>query len=311
MTCESPIFIFKGLDPAQYPDGLKVPCGRCLLCRIRRKSEWTDRMIHELNYHDGALFVTLTYDSNKVPIGDKGYMTLRKRDLQLFLKRLRKALEPRRIRYYAAGEYGDPSKEIITSSGTRLKTVGDRPHYHLIIYGMRPTLDDKYELHRAWMDPETGYAIGHIKVGLAERHSIQYVAGYVVDKLSGPLGDQEYAEKGREPLFCLMSKGIGRKYVQEDAKRLEEDISYTINGAKRQLPRYYVKKLDIEPERLRALADDTERKRIRAKTGHNETEIELYKNHGSQFKEYYDHDTKIQHQRSRNAQARIERSSKK
>jgi len=311
MTCESPIYIYKGLDPVLYPDGLKVPCGKCLLCRIRRKSEWTDRMIHELNYHDGALFVTLTYDSNKVPIGDKGYMTLRKQDLQLFMKRLRKALEPRRIRYYAAGEYGDPSKEIITRSGTRLKTVGERPHYHLIIYGMRPTLDDKYELHRAWMDPESGYAIGYIKVGLAERYSIQYVAGYVVDKLSGPLGDQEYKEKGREPLFCLMSKGIGREYVQEDAKRLEEDISYTINGAKRQLPRYYVKKLNIQPERLRALADDTERKRVRAITGHDKTEIELYKKHGSQFKEYYDHDKKVQHQKSVNAQARIERSSKK
>ena len=311
MTCESPIYIYKGLDPILYPDGLKVPCGRCLLCRIRRKSEWTDRMIHELNYHDGALFVTLTYDSNKVPVGDKGYMTLRKKDLQLFMKRLRKALEPRRIRYYACGEYGDPSKVIRKNNGVIIHTVGDRPHYHLIIYGMRPTLDDKYELHRAWMDPQSGYAIGHIKVGLAERHSIQYVAGYVVDKLSGPLGDQEYKEKGREPIFCLMSKGIGREYVQEDAKRLEEDISYTINGAKRQLPRYYVKKLNIQPERLRALADETERKRVRAITGHNETEIELYKKHGSQFKEYYDRDRKMQLQKSRNAQARIERSSKK
>ena len=162
MTCEKPIIIFKGLDPVLYPDGLKVPCGKCLLCRIRRKSEWTDRLTHELGYHEGALFVTLTYDPAYVPIGDKGYMTLRKRDLQLYIKRLRKALEPRRIRYYACGEYGDPSKEIRTRNGYLLRTIGERPHYHLIVYGMRPTLDDKYELHRAWMDPDTGYAIGHL-----------------------------------------------------------------------------------------------------------------------------------------------------
>ena len=67
MTCEKPIIIFKGLDPVLYPDGLKVPCGKCLLCRIRRKSEWTDRLTHELGYHDGALFVTLTYDPAYVP----------------------------------------------------------------------------------------------------------------------------------------------------------------------------------------------------------------------------------------------------
>ena len=51
--------------------------------------------------------------------------TLRKRDYQLFMKRLRKAFPNDKIRFYAAGEYGP-------------KTL--RPHYHAILFGLH--LDD-------------------------------------------------------------------------------------------------------------------------------------------------------------------------
>ena len=57
-----------------------------------------------------AQFITLTYDTSTVPITRNGYMSLDKRDLQLFFKRLRKSqgkdstgasMPP--IKYYAVG----------------------------------------------------------------------------------------------------------------------------------------------------------------------------------------------------------------
>ncbi len=73
--------------------------------------------------------MTLTYDDEHLPINDyvdsdgviHGKPTLRKRDVQLFLKRLRKNYKyDNHIKYFCCGEYGG-------------KTF--RPHYHLIIFG--------------------------------------------------------------------------------------------------------------------------------------------------------------------------------
>ena len=58
-------------------------------------------------------------------------MSLRKRDFQLFMKRLRKKYSDDRIRFYACGEYGSETF---------------RPHYHAILFGLH--LDD-LELYKS------------------------------------------------------------------------------------------------------------------------------------------------------------------
>ena len=98
-----------------------VPCGKCLSCRCDYSREWSNRMILELRNHDKAIFLTLTYNNEHLPFSDKGFPSLNKRDVQLFLKRLRKHFCDRKIRYYLAGEYGSRTQ---------------RPHYHAIIYGI-------------------------------------------------------------------------------------------------------------------------------------------------------------------------------
>ena len=85
MQCTAPITLFK-VGKQYYPQGLQVPCGKCLACRIKNRKEWQIRMLHELNYHDDAVFLTLTYSDEYLPDNN----TLVKRDLQLFIKRLRK-----------------------------------------------------------------------------------------------------------------------------------------------------------------------------------------------------------------------------
>ena len=98
---------------------LLVNCRKCLECRQKRANEWAVRCMAEAHNYEHNAFITLTYEKNPI--------TLQKRDLQLFFKRLRKALLGVKIKYFAVGEYG---------------TQRWRPHYHAIIFGY--DFPDKY-----------------------------------------------------------------------------------------------------------------------------------------------------------------------
>lgn len=104
------------LRPIVLPLKGIVPCGKCLECKMAASEEWSARICLEAkscNYN--CQFITLTYNDDNLP--QEG---VKIKEIQDFLKRLRKAIYPLRVRYFACGEYGS-------------KTL--RPHYHLIIFG--------------------------------------------------------------------------------------------------------------------------------------------------------------------------------
>lgn len=201
-------------------DGVPFPCGQCLACRINRRRVWTLRLILENFYHEKASFVTLTYNDENLPYSLKGVPCLCKRDIQLFLKRLRKRFGEVKLRYYAVGEYG-----------TRTR----RPHYHLLIFGLSPfDLDSVFyqyggksgDRRRSILSDTWGYGLCH--VGEVTRESIQYVAGYVTKKFTkkGDSYAREFAVMSRKP-------GIGSQAVSEIAAVLQ---SYNLEErSKRQL----------------------------------------------------------------------------
>ena len=116
MYCIQPITIQVPIKGFKAFQDLAVPCGKCIGCRIAKRKEWSLRMLHELTYHPQSSFITLTYDDYHLPSDN----SLKKRHLQLFIKRLRKNLGERRIKYFACGEYGGQTM---------------RPHYHAILFG--------------------------------------------------------------------------------------------------------------------------------------------------------------------------------
>ena len=96
MKCVKPISFQKGR--VVY----KVACGQCIGCRINKSEEWSLRLKHELLSSKKAVFVTLTYRDT-----DYCGASLRKRDAQLFIKKLRRYYEDYlAIRYFMVGEYG-------------------------------------------------------------------------------------------------------------------------------------------------------------------------------------------------------------
>lgn len=187
-----------------------------MACRIARTAEWSLRIQHELKGKDGC-FITLTYE-NMPPNG-----SLVKEDLVKFMKRLRKRLNLP-IKFYACGEYGE---------------INERPHYHLIIIGWNP--DDLVSptnngknvspfLYKVW--PE-----GFNSVGSITPKSVAYVCGYVRKKLTGQMAKEKYGD--RIPPFSLMSKGLGKEYVIQNAQRLNDKGYVTVRGSKVPIPRYY------------------------------------------------------------------------
>jgi len=69
---------------------LAFPCGQCYNCKMRRVNGWAFRLDQEFQVADSAHFLTITYDTQYVPINDNLQLTLRKHDLQKLFKRIRK-----------------------------------------------------------------------------------------------------------------------------------------------------------------------------------------------------------------------------
>lgn len=170
--------------------GVAFGCGQCMMCRIDRRRVWVHRMALEALTHPESAFVTLTYDKEHLPHGG----SLVPRDLQLWLKRLRKKAGA--VRFFGVGEYGDQTW---------------RPHYHVALFGCGRGHSDL--IREAW-EPR-----GFIHVGDLTVHSASYVAGYVTKKMTGK-DDERLC--GRFPEFARMSlrPGIGAPAVQSIAHAL-------------------------------------------------------------------------------------------
>lgn len=224
--CTKPIRLYfkSGTAKYKYKDGLEVPCGKCLACRIAKRNEWSLRLLHELDSHDDAIFSTLTYSPEKIPACG----SLLKSDLQKFFKRLRRDISPKKIKYFACGEYG---KQTF------------RPHYHAIIYGVG--LKDKNLIDDNWQQ-------GHTYHGLVEINSIRYVAQYIDDKLTGEMAYETYIANNLEAPFRLSSLGLGASWCDSNADQLKAKQTIRYRGINIALPRYYLKRLELDTsERLK------------------------------------------------------------
>lgn len=195
--------------------------------------------------HTDNAFVTLTYSEENLPYVDTSSLaTLRPKDLQDWLKRFRKAIQPAKIRYYAVGEYGDRS---------------ERPHYHAALFGFPSCRRGRTDHRRAVCCDvcelvKKTWGHGGVDLGLLERSSAQYVAGYVTKKLTGKTDPRL---RGRHPEFCRMSlrPGIGADAMHEVASsllthNLEKkliDVPMSLRHGAHQLPlgRYLRRKLRV------------------------------------------------------------------
>lgn len=180
---------------------IPIPCGSCAGCRIDYSRNWAARCMLESVYHEHKYFITLTYNDDHLPKEDivnpltgevMSVATLKKRDFQLFMKRLRKAIAPQKVRVFYSGEYGDRT---------------DRPHFHCILYGYAfPDKQFFYSVKDGHKRPYrvpggTDYYIsnelaalwknGHCLISGVDTRSCMYVASYCSKKVSKPKNERD------------------------------------------------------------------------------------------------------------------------
>lgn len=199
-------------------ESIPVDCGKCYQCVAKRTSQWSFRIRQEERISSSSYFITLTYDTQHVPITKNGYMTLNPEDLQKFFKRLRK-LNNTKIKYYAVGEYGGKT---------------NRPHYHVIIFNC-----DIETIEKTWK-------LGGVHYGQVSGASIGYCLKYLCKDGRIPMhrNDDRIKEFGR------MSKGLGASYINEKTIKFHtlpltilDRVHLVIDEKKVSMPRYYKDKI--------------------------------------------------------------------
>lgn len=226
---------------SEYPDAIKIPCGKCAGCRAQKTREWADRMILELDHSKKGIFLTLTYDNDHVPIRyqcttGESVLTLNKRDVQLFMKRLKKRFPDCEIRRVVKGEYGKNTH---------------RPHYHLALYGIGledfKDLDIKGKNELGDIYYKSDYLAndiwwnGFCLLTDISWNTCAYIAKYMKKKDLGLVTD-EYVMRFEEPEFFDMSRnpGIGL-YYPIDHPDYAEKSKYYIGDQKGAVEIYFPK----------------------------------------------------------------------
>lgn len=269
MSCATPLRAWRtrdggvqviGKGSSGPVDGISqflLPCGKCIMCRLRYSHEWAVRCMHENQMHEVSSFVTLTYRDEDLPLQGQ----LVHRHFQLFMKRLR-FLHGSPIRYYMCGEYGDASW---------------RPHYHAVLFGVFfndreywkmgdggfPVYASKY-LSEVWSH-------GDCYVGDVTYESAAYVARYVTKKVTGDLADSHYERVDPwtgeifklEPEYCRMSlkPGIGATWFDKYQAEILARTSVRVNNSDMGIPRAYKRMLELQdPEKFASLQDELARR---------------------------------------------------
>lgn len=286
MTCYSPIRAWKQLSHktangksqivfklkhAKGPvEEIKLPCGQCIGCRIKKSRQWALRCVHEASLYSRNCFITLTFNEENLD----QFGSLKKTDFQKFMKRLRKRYrgydrvlidgkEKYPIRYFHCGEYG----EKLT-----------RPHHHACLFNF--DFEDKKvwtvrqgvrlyrseELERLW-------PYGYCTIGDVTFESAAYCARYVVKKINGERAEEHYKKVDPEtgeivqlvPEYITMSRrpGIGKQWYERFSNEVTVKDFVTHRGVRHGVPAYYDKLYGELNEELLEAVKKERRKRVR------------------------------------------------
>lgn len=234
----------------------KLPCGKCIGCRMDKARQWGFRCLHEKKLWRNNFFVTLTYNDENMPPG--GSLCLR--DVQLFMKRLRKAKDSSQanpVRFFLGGEYGEMNR---------------RPHYHALlfncdfpdrlIHGKNERGEPLFvseELAKLW-------SLGFVTLGEVTFDSAVYCAKYALKKFNLRV-DATAAERAeyearyvvydadgivheRCPEFAVMSRrpGIGAGYYEKYGSEVRAHDNIVVDGRECRPPRFYdVRSAAVDP----------------------------------------------------------------
>lgn len=228
-----------------------VPCSKCIGCKLEKARQWAVRCNNEAQLHPENCFLTLTFAREHLPID----YSINPRHMQLFFKKLRKSIYPKKVRFFLGAEYGD---------------LNYRPHYHVILfnhdfndkifYERTPRGDILYtsrNLSKLW-------PYGLATLGAVTFESAGYTARYSTKKITGPKASDFYLREHPDhhficrvrPEFGLMSRrpGIGKGWIDKYKSDVYPSDTIVSNGVLAKPPRFYDQQLteeELRPIQLR------------------------------------------------------------
>lgn len=274
MECLSKIWVHT-TNPAR-----EVPCKKCIICKMNDLNSVISRGEDDMRDAHNRRFITLTYTQDalvwttkKINLQNgeppKKTGTLVRQDLKTFLdnlnKRQRRLIKndiangvqtllnengkPKLARYIAAGEYGERK---------------DRPHYHVVMWGIHPDLLKQIEdeAHNKIEQKNCLWQYGSIQVKdrvqskngpqPIDGKGIRYSLKYILEGGKAP---------GREPTFRLWSKALGKIYLEKQKQwhrpidprtgeaNFDHQRAYRLQGKKRvPLSKYIMQKIFTKSE---------------------------------------------------------------
>lgn len=247
--CLMPIKAFippEGGRAVLNPEGdLPLPCGKCSECISARALEWAQRAKYEISQHDNSCFITLTYDDDHLESNE-----IIVEHIQKFIKRLRKRLGSKKIKYMYSCEYG---------------TKTYRPHFHILIIGyiprnmkhVRTTLKGS-KLYTS-PDIEKLWDKGYHSIGEANEKTAYYIAAYALKGRTNTLvtnGGEIRTFKD----FMRTSQGFGLNYLRANSQQLVDSGQI--------LPRYFLKKLKELHPNLLSCYENSRLEKIKTRSDH-------------------------------------------
>ena len=224
---------------------LKLPCGRCIGCRLEHSRQWAVRCMHEAQMHEQNSYITLTYAPEHLPPNG----SLHYPDFQAFMKRLRIHAQRKHgiknVRFYMCGEYGENLS---------------RPHYHAVVFGYdfadKTPFQKNKSGHTLCISAELTeiWGLGHCLVGDVTFQSAAYVARYIMKKQNGksvnpdtglPYEDHYYQGGGeyltKEFNKMSLKPGIGANWWHKFKDDVKSQDQIIVNGKPCKPPKYYDK----------------------------------------------------------------------
>lgn len=270
MACRTPIEAWRSTKPndnGKYPllfnrrkgqqdDPYLIPCKRCMGCRIDLARDWSVRCVHEASLYKYNSFITVTYDDDNIDPNHNLVVA----DFQRFIKRLRDRVSPRRIRYFACGEYGDPKNNM-----PWIESNLGRPHFHAILFNyqfsdLKKVAQNKHGDWRYSSEKLTEiWTHGNTEVGDVNTRSAGYVARYTTKKIRGDMAADHYIRTDvrtgemhqlkPETILCSKHPAIGIPWLEKFKESCRKGF-HTIEGKKYPIPVAYMEKLQEIDEPL-------------------------------------------------------------
>ncbi|UPW41864.1 replication initiator protein [Peromfec virus RodF5_7] len=206
-------------SPAYIAGIREFDCGVCPECLAKKARQVALRAVMEASEHDQNCMCTLTYDdyirnSRGEIVGERvSDLEVCKRDVQLFIKRLRKKIGVP-IKYRVAAEYGKRTH---------------RPHYHILIFGFcfpdcipyKKSKRGNFIYQSPMLTKLWGHGICTVDSKSINASVAKYCTKYTMK------------DHGAQGTFSLCSRGIGEKKMLRDFNGLY----YVIEGQQYPIPR--------------------------------------------------------------------------